>query len=207
MSGTSDFQLKSLVAAFHLKHRFLGVFDNSFPGFINPNVASSAIINTGSRQSGGMHWIAFAYDPSLRRCYMFDPFGWSDSKLWTIYKFKYDRLLKRTGLSQNDRCITLIKSTQAVQCMCSAACGLFSALFIASFDKYPSKPMDGNNIIDILVGVDHSKMNLPEYIDILHRNQERMYTWFEFNNNYFRYNSIKLRKETAIESINDVHMH
>ncbi|AFC40575.1 protease [Goose adenovirus 4] len=205
MAGTSDSQLKALVGAMHPRHHFLGVFDNSFPGFINPRLASSAIINTGSRRTGGMHWIAFAYEPRSQRCYMFDPFGWSDAKLWTIYKFKYDQLLKRTGLAQSDRCITLVKSTQAVQCPCSAACGLFSALFIASFDAYPQKPMDGNPIIDILVGVDHSKMNVPTFREILHRNQERTYVWFGMHNSYFRAHSEELRRETAIETLPENH--
>ncbi|AIE77223.1 protease [Duck adenovirus 2] len=201
MAGTTDSQLRGLVAAMHLRHKFLGVFDNSFPGFLDPVRATSAIINTGSAASGGMHWIGFAYEPIKRICYMFDPFGWSDEKLWSIYKFKYDALLKRTGLAQSDRCVTLVKSTQAVQCTCSAACGLFSALFIASFDAFPMHPMDGNPIIDIVVGVNHSKMNQPFYRDLLHRNQERLYHWLEKTNSYFRAHSRELRRQTAIETL------
>lgn len=201
MAGTTDTQLKGLVSALHLRHRFLGVFDNSFPGFLDPKRSSSAIINTGSASSGGMHWIGFAYESSSRTCYMFDPFGWNDGKLWDIYKFRYDNLIKRTGLSQTDRCITLVKSTQAVQCTCSSACGLFCVLFIASFDKFPLKPMNGNSIIDILVGVDHKNMNKPNFREILHRNQERLYVWLFKYNNYFRANEYVLRHETSLYSL------
>lgn len=205
MAGTTETQLKDLVGSLHLRHRFLGVFDNSFPGFIDSNKPASAIVNTGSRATGGMHWIGFAYEPHRRVCYMFDPFGWSDPKLWEIYKFKYDRFLRRTGLQQPDRCITLIKSTQAVQCPCSAACGLFAALFIASFDKYPLKPMNGNPIIDVVVGVNHDHLYKPEYIEILHRNQERMYSWFLMHSPYFKANANVLMRDTAINSIPENH--
>lgn len=206
MAGTSESQLKALVSSLHLRHRFLGVFDNSFPGFIDPNSPASAIVNTGSRASGGMHWIGFAYEPSTRTCYMFDPFGWSDPKLWEIYKFKYDGFLRRTGLSQPDRCINLVKSTEAVQCPCSAACGLFAALFIASFDRYPRKPMNGNPVIDVVVGVKHENMYKPPFVAILHRNQERMYLWFRANSNYFRTNESQIRSETALDSIPENHI-
>ncbi|UKS51824.1 protease [Falcon aviadenovirus A] len=204
-SGTTETQLQDLVASVHLRHRFLGVFDNSFPGFIDPTQPASAIVNTGSRSSGGMHWIGFAYEPTRRICYMFDPFGWSDENLWKIYRFKYESFLKRTGLKQPDRCITLVKSNQAVQCPCSAACGLFSALFIVSFDRYPLRPMDGNPIIDVLVGVDHKYMYHPFYMEILHRNQTRMYYWFARNSNYFRAHEDLLRRETSINAIPENH--
>lgn len=205
MAGTTESQLKDLVVSLHLRHRFLGVFDNSFPGFIDPYRPASAIVNTGSRASGGMHWIGFAYEPSARICYMFDPFGWSDSKLWTIYKFKYESFLRKTGLQQPDRCITLVKSNEAVQCPCSAACGLFAALFIASFDRYPRNPMKGNPIIDVVVGVKHENMYKPPFVDILHRNQERMYLWFAKNSNYFKANEARLKSETALDSIPENH--
>nr|UAJ21424.1 protease [Duck aviadenovirus] len=201
VGGTTDAQLKAIVSAMHLKHTFLGVFDNSFPGFIDSKKSSSAIINTGSAASGGMHWIGFAYEPIKRICYMFDPFGWSDEKLWSIYKFKYDQLLKRTGLSQLDRCITLVKSNQSVQCTCSAACGLFCILFIASFDSYPNKPMIGNPIIDVVQGVNHSDMNKPMYRSILHSNQERLYQWLSRNNSYFRSHRTQLENETKLNTL------
>lgn len=205
MAGTTDTQLKALVSAMHLRHHFLGVFDNSFPGFLDPHKACSAIINTGSRRSGGMHWIGFAYNPSNKTCYMFDPFGWSDSKLWSLYKFKYDGLMRRTGLVQSDRCITLVKSTQAVQCPCSAACGLFSALFVASFDQYPLSPMKDNPIIDVVVGIDHSKLFQRAFQEILHRNQTRMYHWFDVHNNYFRTHAEEMKRDTAIETVPFTH--
>lgn len=205
MSGTTETQLRDLVASLGLRHRFLGVFDNSFPGFLDVTRPASAIVNTGSRASGGMHWIGFAYEPTRRICYMFDPFGWSDPKLWQIYKFKYDVFLRRTGLRQLDRCITLVKSTEAVQCPCSAACGLFSALFIASFDRYPSRPMNDNPIIDTVVGVRHDKMYNPMYREVLHRNQERMYVWFMQHSSYFRHHAENLKRETALNVMPENH--
>ncbi|WPS63620.1 protease [Aviadenovirus phalacrocoracidae] len=205
MSGTTDSQLRDLVASMHVRHRFLGVFDKNFPGFLHPNERASAIVNTGSRASGGLHWIGFAFEPHGKKCYMFDPFGWSDTKLWELYKFKYEAFMRRTGLSQRDRCFELIKSNEAVQCPCSAACGLFSALFIASFDRYPLRPMDGNPVIDTVIGVKHENMYKPQFREVLHRNQERMYLWFMKNNPYFRANEERLKSETAIESIPENH--
>nr|WJJ54616.1 MAG: protease [Otus scops adenovirus] len=206
MSGTTETELRHLVAAMHLQHRFLGVYDNSFPGFLNPAQSASAIVNTGSRASGGMHWIAFAFDPVTKRCYMFDPFGWSDSKLWELYKVKYDALMRRTGLKQADRCFQLVRSTETVQCPCSAACGLFSALFIASFDKYRNSPMNHNPIIDVVDGVPHSEMFDAEGRAMLHANQDRLYSWFANTNRYFRANEKRLRAETAINSLPGNHV-
>lgn len=204
-SGTTESQLRDLVAAMHLRHRFLGVFDKSFPGFLNPGQPASAIVNTGSRASGGMHWIAFAFDPIRRRCYMFDPFGWSDEKLWELYRVKYRSLMRRTGLSQPDRCFELVRSTETVQCPCSAACGLFSALFVASFDRYRQRPMNGNPIIDTVVGVRHDLMRQPAYREILHRNQERLYFWFMKHNGYFRTHERQLKEATALEALPENH--
>ncbi|ADQ39062.1 protease [Fowl aviadenovirus 4] len=206
MTGTTESQLRDLVAAMHPRHRFLGVFDRTFPGFLDPERPASAIVNTGSRSSGGMHWIGFAYDPQYRRCYMFDPFGWSDKKLLELYKVKYDAMLKATGLSQQDRCIELVRSVQAVQCPCSGACGLFSALFIASFDRYRRSPMNGNPIIDTVVGVNHENMYKPAFREILHRNQERMNAWFARNNPYFQRHAELLKRETAINTLPQNHV-
>ncbi|WXH85156.1 protease [Pigeon adenovirus 1] len=206
MAGTTETQLRALVGAMHLRHRFLGVFDKSFPGFLSPLRPCSAIVNTGSRRSGGMHWIGFAYEPRSRTCYMFDPFGWSDRQLWELYRVKYDAMLRRTGLAQADRCVTLVRSTQAVQCPCSAACGLFSALFVASFDRYPQKPMDGNPIIDTVVGVSHQHLHSPPFVQVLHRNQERLYLWFTQNNYYFRAHAAELERETALYALPDAHL-
>ncbi|QJC19256.1 L3 protease [Duck adenovirus 4] len=201
MSGTTETQLRNLVASLHPRHHFLGVFDKTFPGFLSPDRPASAIVNTGSRQSGGMHWIAFAFDPASKRCYMFDPFGWSDKQLWDLYRVKYDAFMRRTGLRQPDRCFELVRSVQAVQCPCSAACGLFSALFIASFDRYRTRPMNGNPIIDTVVGVSHADMDRPAFRDILHRNQERVYFWFLKNSPYFAAHNAELKRETALDTL------
>ncbi|BCZ16704.1 protease [Aviadenovirus bubonis] len=206
MSGTSESELRDLVAAMHLRHRFLGVFDKTFPGFLQPHHSASAIVNTGSRASGGMHWIAFAFDPTTKRCYMFDPFGWSDAKLWELYKVKYDTLMRRTGLRQADKCFQLVRSTESVQCPCSAACGLFSALFLASFDRYRNHPMNRNPIIDVVEGVPHNEMYSLYGREILHLNQERMYDWFSRHNSYFRAHESALRRATAINSLPDNHV-
>lgn len=199
--GTTESELRHLVAALHIRHRFLGVFDNSFPGFLDPEKPASAIVNTGSRRSGGMHWIGFAYCPAQKVCYMFDPFGWSDPLLWRLYRFKYQTFLRRTGLQQPDRCITLRKSNQAVQCPCSAACGLFAVLFIASFDKYPTSPLLHNPIIDTVVGVNHQDLYKPPYQQILHRNQERLYYWLSAHNSYFRQHAEHLKAATALNAL------
>ncbi|BBJ21549.1 protease [Crane-associated adenovirus 1] len=206
MAGTTETQLREIISAMHLRHSFLGVFDNSFPGFININHKSSAIVNTGSRSSGGMHWIAFAYEPTSRTCYMFDPFGWQDSKLLSLYKFKYDNLIKKSALNSPTRCIKFVKSVESVQCPCSAACGLYACLFIASFDKYPFKPMNNNPIIDTVKGVKHSYMYSNEGISILHQNQLNMYRWFIVNNSYFRANKEILEDETALNTIPENHV-
>lgn len=206
MAGTTESQLRDLVAAMHLRHRFLGVYDNSFPGFLDSRKPASAIVNTGSRRSGGMHWIAFAFDPASKTCYMFDPFGWSDRSLWEIYRVKYDNLMRRTGLHQPDKCFRLERSVETVQCPCSAACGLFSALFIASFDNYRMRPMNGNPIIDVVQGVKHENMYKPAFQAILHQNQARLYQWFTQNNPYFAAHRYALEEDTRINAIPDNHV-
>lgn len=132
---------------------------------------------------------------------MFDPFGWTDKDLWNLYRVKYDAFLRRTGLSQGDRCVNLIRSVQAVQCPCSAACGLFCTLFIASFDKYRQDPMNNNPIIDTVEGVNLEHLYDVRYRSVLHGNQERLYLWLHDNSTYFRNHESLLRSATAINSL------
>lgn len=200
MAGTSSSELVTLVNSLGLNSFFLGVFDKHFPGFIDLNRIAYAIVNTGDYASGGVHWIAFAYDPNGRIFYIFDPFGWSKKDLWKFYKFQYDRIVKNTALS-NGRCVRLVKSIETVQCPCSAACGLFCLLFLSSFYHYRHTPMCNNPIIDIVNGVCHNKMKNPVSIKVLHCNQEKLYDWLYINSVYFRDNEYVIKQNTKINSM------
>lgn len=200
MAGTSSSELITLVRSLGLGSYFLGVYDKHFPGFLNDRRLAYAIVNTGDYMSGGLHWIAFAYDPNGRKFYIFDPFGWSKKELWKFYKFQYDRIVRRTAL-QNGRCIKLVRSVDTVQCPCSAACGLYCVLFLASFYYFRNSPMYNNPIIDVVTGVPHSKMKSSYGIAILHCNQERLYNWLYYNSVYFRDNELEIKRNTRINSI------
>lgn len=199
--GTSTSELKNIVYSLGLQSNFLGVYDKNFPGFIDINTVSYAIVNTGDYNSGGVHWIAFSFDPVRKKFYMFDPFGWSKRDLLKKYQFQYDRMIKNTALSSNDRCVTLVKSTEAVQCTCSAACGLFCCLFLASFVHYRWSPLVNNPIIDIVHGIKHSEMYTPYGIYVTHTNQEKLYQWLYANCYYFRCNYVSLEQNTRLYAI------
>ncbi|ALB78147.1 protease [unidentified adenovirus] len=200
MAGTSTSELIHIVKSLGIDAYFLGVFDKNFPGFLDVHKVSYAIVNTGDYVSGGMHWIAFAYDPNGSLFYMFDPFGWSNKDLYKHYKFQYDRMLKHTAL-QGNRCIRLLKSVEAVQCLCSAACGLFCCLFLASFYHYRFSPLCNNPIIDIVTGVPHSVLNSPRGIKITHCNQKKLYDWLYVNCLYFRKNAREIKNNTRINAV------
>lgn len=199
--GTSSSELIKMVYSLGIQSNFLGVFDKNFPGFLNPSMRACAIVNTGDVMSGGVHWIAFAYEPSTRTFTMFDPFGFSKLELLKKYQFQYDRMLRNTAIS-GGRCIRLVKSTEAVQCPCSAACGLFCVLFLASFCMYPQSPMSHNPIIDIVQGVPHSKLYTSVGISVTHTNQERLYTWLYMYSLYFRNHVDVIKRNTRINAMN-----
>ncbi|UVZ42956.1 protease [Siadenovirus carbocapituli] len=198
--GTSTSELKCLVYSLGLHVNFLGVYDKYFPGFLDTAKRCSAIVNTGDVTSGGVHWIAFAYDPTAAKFFMFDPFGWSKSDLLKKYQFQYERMLRNTALSGN-RCVQLVKSIESVQCPCSAACGLFCVLFLASFNKYSNSPMCNNSIIDVVDGVSHKLLYTPAGIAITHANQIKLYDWLYVNSSYFRKNVVEIKNNTRINAI------
>ena len=117
------------------------------------------------------------------------------------FEGKYGACVRRAGVGEPDRCGALVRATAAVQGPCSAGCGLCSALVVASVDRYHTRPMAGNPIIDTVVGVKHAKMYKPEFREILHRNQERMYYWFMKENPYFRAHEEELKRETALDTV------
>lgn len=198
--GTSRSELLNIVLSLGLPN-FRGVYDKHFPGFLNPDKVQYAIVNTGDVVSGGMHWIAFAFDPNAYKFYMFDPFGFSNKDLLRRYQFQYKQMMKNTALSNPSRCVQLFKSTQAVQCPCSAACGLFCCLFLASFEMYRNTPMSCNPIIDVVQGVDHRLLLTPKGTQVTHTNQEKLYDWLYINCKYFRRNVNTIKKETRLNAI------
>lgn len=199
--GTSSSELRNLVLSLGIQN-FLGVFDKNFPGFLASQKRACAIVNTGDINSGGVHWIAFAYEPISLTFYMFDPFGFSKSELLKKYQFEYDRMVKNTAFSGISRCIRLVKSTEAVQCPCSAACGLFCVLFLASFTYFPINPMCNNAIIDIVQGVPHNQLFTTNGTNITHANQKNLYLWLYNHSMYFRENECVIKYNTKINAIN-----
>lgn len=200
--GTSTTDLKNIVYSLGIGANFLGVYDNSFPGFIHLSKPCYAIVNTGDYISGGVHWIAFAFDPVSLKFYMFDPFGFSKADLYKKYKFQYDVIIKNTALNSSlSRCVTLIKSTEAVQCTCSAACGLFCCLFLASFYHYRYSPMKNNPVIDVVDGIKHSDMYTEHGISVTHFNQIKLYKWLYENSLYFRENIKEITHNTRFYAI------
>lgn len=186
MSGSSEQELKNLVSSLNLQAGFLGTFDCRFPGFISKNKKQTAIVNTGPREQGGVHWIALAWDPTSYKMFLFDPLGWSDRDLAKYYGFSYQNMVARSALSSPDRCVTLVKNTQAVQCTCAGSCGLFCVLFLYCFHLRPSNPF-GTSLFQSLEGAKSAMVpSLPTH---LHNNQTILYKFLMNHSVYFRNNA------------------
>ncbi|QEJ80733.1 protease [Psittacine adenovirus 3] len=183
MSGTSEAELWQLMRSLGISSSFLGTFDCSFPGFIRADQKQTAIINTGSRESGGMHWIAMAWEPRGKVLYLFDPLGWKERDLMRYYGFSYKAMVARSALSTPSHCVTLERNTQAVQCTCSGACGLFCVVFLYCFNVCPSAPAT----VKVLEAMEGTASALrPTDPAKLHWNQKVMYRFLSANSSYFR---------------------
>lgn len=193
--GTSEEELKHIVYDLGVGPYFLGIYDKHFPGFLNKHSNACAIVNTASRETGGVHWIAMAWHPPSN-FYLFDPFGFSDKKLLQIYQFEYNALLKRSAITSSpDRCVQLYQNNESVQSPNSAACGLYCCMFLHAFANWPAHPFD-NPTMDQLVGVPNNMLEAPQAQSIFKQNQETLYSFLHYNSSFFRRYENKLRKQT-----------
>ena len=196
--GSSEQELTAIVRDLGCGPYFLGTFDKRFPGFVSRDRLSCAIVNTAGRETGGVHWLAFGWNPKSHTCYLFDPFGFSDQRLKQIYQFEYESLLRRSALAATkDRCVTLEKSTQTVQGPFSAACGLFCCMFLHAFTHWPDHPMDKNPTMDLLTGVPNCMLQSPQVVGTLQRNQNELYKFLNNLSPYFRHNRERIEKATS----------
>lgn len=199
MSGTSERELKMLVRSLNLDRGFLGTFDCRFPGFLSKDRKQTAIVNTGPREKGGIHWIALAWDPTSYKMFLFDPLGWTDSELQKYYNFSYKNMVARSALNSPDRCVTLVKNTQAVQCTCAGSCGLFCILFLYCAHLMPANPF-GVPLFQSLEG-EKSSMS-PTSPEKLHRNQQILYSFLSSHSSYFKKNATSVVMNTRLGLIN-----
>ncbi len=198
MTGSTEQELRAIARDLGCGPYFLGTYDKRFPGFISRDKLACAIVNTAARETGGVHWLAFGWDPRSKTCYLFDPFGFSDQRLRQIYEFEYEGLLRRSALASSpDRCITLEKSTETVQGPHSAACGLFCCMFLHAFVHWPQSPMDCNPTMNLLKGVPNAMLQSPQVQPTLRRNQEQLYRFLERHSPYFRSHSARIRGATS----------
>lgn len=199
MSGTSETELRALLRDFDVGAEFIGIYDNSFAGFARAARATCCIVNTGSRESGGVHWIACAYNPKARVITVFDPLGWSDRALLRLYRFSLKPMLRRTLTQSGAKCLRFVRNREAVQCACSGSCGLFCVAFIAAVKAMPSAPLK-HSIIQNFDGAEPAfpQTNWPP----LHRNQSKMYDLLRSRSMYFRNNEAILMRNTALNLIN-----
>lgn len=200
--GSSENEIKAMAKDLGLNSVFLGTFDKHFPGFINKNAQCCAIVNTGDRQSGGVHWLAFGWEPKGQTFFMFDPFGFSDAKLKQMYDFEYEGLMKRSAIfSTADRCIQLKRNDMAVQGPKSAACGLFCLMFLYAFLHWPWDPFDNNPIFGPLTGIEPRNLFLPKSQAALFKNQEFLYTFLRARSVYFRDHETQIKSNTAFDKL------
>lgn len=195
MSGTSETELKNLIRSLNLQDGFLGTFDRHFPGFVNKHKIQTAIINTGTRESGGQHWLAMGWNPKIYTVFMFDPLGWKDRDLIKFYGFYYRNMIERSALNSPDRCVKLIKNSEAVQCTCAGSCGLFAVLFLYCFKMNPFQPFQTSTMQALEGNPPAIKPSNPSE---LHKNQNIMYNFFLNKSNYFVKNKHILMSNTNI---------
>ncbi|AAL73248.1 23K endoprotease [Possum adenovirus 1] len=195
MSGTSEHELKSLIASLGVSSGFLGTFDCRFPGFIQKEKFQTAIVNTGPREKGGIHWIALAWNPLNFKMYLFDPLGWKEKQLAKYYGFSYRNMIARSALNTPDRCVTLVRNEEAVQCTCSGACGLFCVFFIYCFNKYKCDPFN-NPLFQRFQG--SYPCIKPASPALLHENQNILYNFLNSKSDYFNKNQHQFVTETKI---------
>ncbi|ASU50478.1 protease [Odocoileus adenovirus 1] len=195
MSGTSEQELKKLLSSLHLTNGFLGTFDCRFPGFINKEKIQTAIVNTGPREEGGVHWIAMGWDPHYFKMYIFDPLGWKEKQLQSLYNYSYQGMIKRSALTTNDHCINVEKNTQAVQCTCSGACGLFCVFFLYCFYNFKGQAFK-NPLFQKLYGALPSLTPLDP--TLLHANQLFVYRFLLKKSLYFQENKEHLIRNTNV---------
>ncbi|AAA84980.1 protease [Ovine adenovirus 7] len=185
MSGTSESELKNLISSLHLNNGFLGIFDCRFPGFLQKSKIQTAIINTGPREQGGIHWITLALEPISYKLFIFDPLGWKDTQLIKFYNFSLNSLIKRSALNNSDRCITVERNTQSVQCTCAGSCGLFCIFFLYCFHFYKQNVFK-SWLFQKLNGSTPSL--IPCEPHLLHENQTFLYDFLNAKSVYFRKN-------------------
>lgn len=200
MSGSSEKELQRLVASLHIPNiGFMGIYDCRFPGFISKHRKQCAIVNTGPRESGGYHWIAFAWDPTSYKMFMFDPLGWTNDQLKRFYGFSYQNMIKRSALTTTDRCITLERNRHAVQCTCSGSCGLFCVFFLFCFHLQPCNPF-GTTLMQQMEGsLPKLVPNTPAH---LHCNQSRLYRFLFTHSSYFRNHFEEIVRNTNVGLLN-----
>lgn len=200
--GSTEAELKAILLDLGVMPYFLGTFDKHFPGFIHAHKKSCAIVNTATRETGGVHWLAFAWLPKKNIFYMFDPFGFSDAKLKQVYHFEYTCLLKKSALASTpNHCVILQTSQEAIQGPNSAACGLFCCLFLYSFVHYPEQAFD-NPIMDLVQGVPNKFLLSPHSQSILKKNQDNLYRFLRSKSVYFRTHQQKLESNTHFNKVN-----
>lgn len=201
-AGSTESEIRRIVADLGAGAHFLGTFDKRFPGFVRSQAPATAIVNTAGRETGGVHWLAFGWDPQTRTVTMFEPYGFADERLRQIYHFEYEGLLRRSALGQGDgsRCVELVKSTDSVQGPRSAACGLFCCLFVAAFEANRQNALgDANPVMGPVQGVPNARLRSPDAQPVLRANQEYLYRYLQQHSSYFRQNEGRIRAATAFD--------